>query len=167
MLKKWSILFLTLLIGFSNYQATDVSSDYFAEEMLLAVNQLRVQGCQCGDTYMPPVKPLRWNENLEKAALRHAMDMAENRWFDHTGTDGSSVAVRVSDAGYDWSAVGENIAHGYPSISKVVAGWQRSEGHCRNIMKAAYVEMGVVRVGNYWAQAFGKPRVKLTRNSSR
>lgn len=158
MTKKWTILLLTLLTGFINCQSVEENNDYFAEEMLLAVNQLRVRGCHCGDTYMRPVKPLRWNNELAQAAQRHADDMAQNRWFDHTGTDGSTIAVRVSDAGYNWSAVGENIAHGYKSISQVLAGWQKSEGHCRNLMKAAYAEMGVARVGTYWAQAFAKPR---------
>ena len=160
MKQKGRIFLLTLLTGFINFQATEEKSDYFAEEMLLAVNQLRVHGCHCGDTYMPPVKPLHWNADLEKAAQRQAADMSGNHWFEHTGTDGSTIAVRVSDTGYDWSAVGENIAHGYRLIQQVVDGWQKSEGHCRNIMKAAYVEMGVARVGTYWSQTFAKPRVR-------
>lgn len=158
MKQKLGILFLTLFTGFINCQSYKEKSDYFAEEMLLAVNQLRVHGCYCGENYMPPVKPLKWNAALEKAAMRHAKDMSDNRRFEHTGSDGSTVANRVSDTGYNWSAVGENIAYGYKSIEKVISGWQKSEGHCRNIMKATYVEMGVARIGNYWAQTFAKPR---------
>ncbi|MFN7120033.1 MAG: CAP domain-containing protein [Saprospiraceae bacterium] len=156
--KKLAILFITLLTGFLNCQSSQDDNTYFAEELLLAVNRLRVSGCQCGDTYMPAVKPLQWNDELAEAALRHARDMADNQWFEHTGTDGSNIAWRVSEAGYDWEAVGENIAHGYKSIPAVVEGWRKSPGHCRNLMKAAYVEMGVARVGNYWAQTLAKPR---------
>lgn len=163
MKQNLGILFLTLLTGFINCQWYEEKSDYFAAEMLLAVNQLRVRGCYCGENYMPPVKPLKWNADLAQAAQRHAEDMSANRWFEHTGTDGSTVANRVSDTGYNWSAVGENIAYGYKSIEKVIDGWQKSEGHCRNIMKAAYVEVGVARIGNYWAQTFAKPRVTKLR----
>jgi len=158
MTKNLAILFLTLLTCFINCQSYEDDNTYFAEEMLLAVNRLRVQGCQCGNTYMPPAKPLKWNEELAKAAMRHAEDMASHRWFEHTGTDGSNIAWRVSDTGYDWEAVGENIAHGYTSIAQVVEGWRKSASHCRNLMKASYVEMGVARVDDYWAQTLAKPR---------
>jgi uncharacterized protein YkwD len=163
MLKNLAILFITLLIGLMNCQsrerASEATNDYFVEEMLLAVNNLRVKGCKCGETYMKPVKPLKWSTQLAEAAQRHAEDMAGKRHFSHTGSDGSTVAQRVTDAGYQWSFVGENIAYGYRSIEQVVAGWQKSAGHCRNLMKASYVEMGVARRGTYWAQAFAKPRV--------
>lgn len=152
------IFFLTLLASLINCQWTQDNNDYFEEEMLLAVNRLRVSGCRCGDTYMPPVKPLKWNQELTTAALRQAEDMAQHHWFEHIGTDGSNIADRVSDTGYDWWAVGENIAHGYKSIDAVVEGWRKSEGHCRNLMKASYVEMGAARVGDYWAQTLAKPR---------
>ncbi len=159
--KNLAILLVTLLSGFLNCQGYTDTDDMFEEELILVVNKLRVKGCTCGDVYMPPVKPLKWNENLQKASLRHAQDMKENHYFSHTGSDGSTVALRVTDIGYDWSAVGENIAHGYESIPEVVQGWKKSTSHCKNMMKAAYTEMGVARVHTYWAQTFAKPRMKL------
>ncbi len=162
MRKHLGILFITLLAGFINCQSYKADNTYFAEELLLTINHLRVNGCKCGSTYMPPVKPLQWSDKLAQAALRHASDMADNQWFDHAGTDDSNIAWRVSDTGYEWTAVGENIAYGYKSISSVVNGWRKSPSHCRNLMKAAYVEMGVARVGNYWAQALAKPKNGLT-----
>ena len=56
--------------------------------------------------------PLTWAPLLETAALRHINDMSDNGHFSHTGTDGSSVGQRVTDSGYTWRSVGENIAVG-------------------------------------------------------
>ncbi|PHN06371.1 CAP domain-containing protein [Flavilitoribacter nigricans] len=127
-------------------------------QMLSLVNELRSEGCRCGSKYMPPVAPLSWDADLERAALRHAYDMKSNDFFDHTGSDGTDVSDRVSDAGYSWQAVGENIAWGYRDIQSVFAGWRDSPGHCRNMMNGNFRQMGSARVGNYWVQAFARPR---------
>ena len=47
--------------------------------------------------------------------------------------------------------------------SSVVKAWLKSPGHCRNIMKANYTELGVGYAtggyyGTYWTQDFGTPR---------
>ncbi|MDX1940768.1 MAG: CAP domain-containing protein [Saprospiraceae bacterium] len=137
----------------------DLQADnQFQEDFLKSVNALRVQGCKCGSSSMPPVAPITWNDQLAEAAQRHANDMAKNDHFDHTGTDGSSSAQRISDAGYKWRSVGENIAWGYQDIKAVVAGWVKSKGHCQNMMSADYTEMGAAQNGTYWVQTFGKPR---------
>lgn len=122
------------------------------------VNDLRMQGCSCGSTVMPPVAALNWHSDLDLAAFRHATDMQNNDFFDHTGSDGSDIAERVSDTGYSWQAVGENIAWGYRDIESVFEGWKNSPGHCRNMMNAAFQDMGSARVGDYWVQAFGRSR---------
>jgi uncharacterized protein YkwD len=122
------------------------------------VNDLRKKGCQCGSNYMPPVASLSWNADLDAAARRHADDMFTNDFFDHTGSDGSTIARRVTDTGYPWQAVGENIAWGYRDIESVFLGWKNSPGHCRNMMNAGFRDMGSARIGDYWVQAFGRAR---------
>ncbi len=128
------------------------------DPMLAAVNTLRQTGCTCGDKQMPPAEPLRWNELLARAARAHAADMSNGQFFSHTGSDGSSVAIRASKAGYKWSWIGENIAIGYSTISEVVDGWRSSPGHCRNMMNPYFYEMGAARNGAYWVQVFGSSR---------
>lgn len=130
----------------------------FQTEFVKAVNALRTEGCKCGTTKMPPVTPISWNDQLAEAAQRHANDMAKNKHFDHTGTDGSSSAQRISDAGYKWRSVGENIAWGYQDIEAVIAGWVKSKGHCENMMSADFTEMGAAQNGTYWVQTFGRSR---------
>ena len=133
------------------------SSD-FKTAFLVEINFYRSSGCKCGNTNMPPVPLLKWNDLLEEAATRHTNDMSNNNHFDHQGTDGSSSSQRVSDTGYNWRAVGENIAFGYTSISSVVAAWIDSEGHCKNIMNEAFTEMGVSEKNNYWTQSLARPQ---------
>lgn len=128
------------------------------ETLLQLVNAARTSGCNCGSTYMPPVKALVWNSTLEQAALVHSKDMNQKGYFSHTGSDGSSAGDRITRLGYVWSAWGENIAMGYTSEKAVVDAWLASEGHCKNIMSSMFTEMGVARDGAYWTQEFGKPR---------
>jgi uncharacterized protein YkwD len=95
------------------------------------------------------------------------MDMANNDFFDHTGSDGLKVWDRASQAGYPWSAIGENIAAGISlsSVSAAVQAWLDSPGHCANIMSPGYTEFGASKYSNsastynvYWTQVFGRPR---------
>lgn len=123
--------------------------------MLDAVNRLRSKGCHCGRKYMPPVGPVSWNAKLEKAALSHANDMQRNNFFSHTGSDGSSIGKRADRTGYQWRAVGENIAEGYGNFQNTMLAWKDSPGHCRNLMNGGYDEMGVSKVGDLWVQDFG------------
>ncbi|MGA7979114.1 MAG: CAP domain-containing protein [Chromatiaceae bacterium] len=133
--------------------------------MLALVNQARAVGRICGqEGYFPPASPVSWNDLLAQAAQRHSDDMANNNFFSHIGSDGTNVANRVTDTGYDWSAVGENIAAGYETVQSVVQAWLDSPGHCANIMQPLFEEMGAAKAVNpnsyyqiYWTQVFAAP----------
>ena len=125
--------------------------------MITEVNKFRSSGCNCGSEAYPPVPALVWNSALETAAVVHAMDMNGAKNLSHTGSDGSDVGVRVTNQGYVWSAVGENIAQGPTTEQQVVQGWIASPEHCKNIMNATFTEMGAARSGTYWAQVLAKP----------
>ena len=132
-----------------------VSSTVNKTVLLQLVNDARKKGCNCGNTYYAPAPALTWNDQLEKAAYNHSNDMFRNKYFSHTGSDGSGSGERIDDAGYSWRYYGENIAQGYPAEKEVVSGWLSSPGHCSNIMSKDYKEMGVAKVGDYWTQDFG------------
>ncbi len=102
---------------------------------------------------------------LSRAALVHSQDMAKKDFFEHKGSDGSTVGIRTARVGYVWRTVGENIAIGPQTAEIVVQGWIDSPGHCANIMSPAFTEMGIAFVvdrkseaGIYWTQVFGTPR---------
>ncbi|ETO63412.1 hypothetical protein F444_18866 [Phytophthora nicotianae P1976] len=50
------------------------------------------------------------NSKLLASALRHSNDMATNDFMAHNGSDGSTMEERITEAGFDWTAVGENVA---------------------------------------------------------
>ncbi|WP_309500542.1 CAP domain-containing protein [Streptomyces shenzhenensis] len=103
---------------------------------------------------------LTLNTTLSKVAQAHSEDMALHQNMSHSGSDGSSPGDRLTDAGYAWSAYGENVAYGYASPEQVMAGWMASPGHKANILNCAFKEIGVglAQPDSYWTQDFGTPR---------
>lgn len=112
--------------------------------------------------------PLRSNPLLDKAAQRHAEDMLARGYFAHQSPSRTTVRERAREAGYDWRAIGENIAEGQLSVDEVMRTWMNSPGHRRNILDPSFRELGVGlalgRSGSgyriLWAQAFGTARKK-------
>lgn len=160
-----SLLLLSSLFASSycSKESVAISNEAIAPEttqelysMLSAINTLRASGCRCGNKWMAPAPALKWNDQLEQAALGHARDMNNNGFFDHTGSDGSSIGTRVTRAGYHWGSVGENIAWGYEDVPAVVEGWRISDGHCENFMNPAYQDMGAAYVNGYWVQTLAR-----------
>ena len=128
------------------------SSEINKQKLLDAVNSYRAKGCNCGSEYFPPALPVVWNYDLERAAKAHSEDMNSKNYFDHIGKDGSAPGERIKKYNYIWTAYGENIASGNFTEESVVKAWIGSPGHCVNIMKGAFKDMGVAKSGNYWTQ---------------
>lgn len=137
-------------------EKAEIIEDDNARELLELVNQLRKQGCRCGRKRMKSAPPLKMNRLLNQAARSHANDMASKDFFNHRGSNGSSISDRISKTGYDWQAVGENIFWGRAEIQEVFEGWKDSPGHCKNMMGKDFREMGFAKVGDYWVQDLGK-----------
>jgi len=138
-----------------------------AARVLELVNEARAKPRNCGSRSFPNVPPLKLSPILSRAALAHAQDMSAHKRFEHRGSDGSMPANRALRAGYNWLAVGENIAEGAANAEVVVQGWLQSPGHCVNIMSPQYREMGLAYFTDfahkgdiYWAQTFGTEKKK-------
>lgn len=139
----------------------------FQAELLEAVNAVRQSGASCGTRgAMPPVAALAWHPLLAQAALGHGQDMVSRNFFSHTGSNSSDVGDRVAAAGYAATRAGENLGAGQRSVASVMAAWLASEGHCANLMNAAYRELGVACVQGgtanpyptYWTMVLATPR---------
>jgi uncharacterized protein YkwD len=111
---------------------------------------------------------LKYNPVLAAAAEKHSVDMAMQDYFDHEGSDGSSVSDRISAMGYQWSFVAENIQGGSDTPEEAVQSWMNSPGHRKNILNSKAQEIGVgyyflandtgdVKHKHYWTQVFAKP----------
>jgi uncharacterized protein YkwD len=100
---------------------------------------------------------------LDRSAQRWTATMVATGQFTH----GSDFAARISATGFAWSTAGENIATGFPTPARVVAGWMASLGHCRNILEPGFGAIGIGMVarptGAYargpatWTQDFALP----------
>ncbi|KAL5316048.1 hypothetical protein ACEPPN_016924 [Leptodophora sp. 'Broadleaf-Isolate-01'] len=100
--------------------------------------------------------------HLVTAAQEHTDDMAARNYFDHTSPEGVEVWDRVSNAGYAWRAVAENIARDQTTPADVVDSWMGSEGHRRNILDCDLEHTGVGAAQGengawYWTQVFASP----------
>ncbi len=142
----------------------DSGTKPFRQEVLKLTNGYRATGRYCGSTWYAASKPLAWNAMLKRAANGHSRDMARNNFFSHTGSDGSSMGERITEAGYHWSYAGENIAAGYSTVASVMDGWIKSPGHCANIMSSRYKDIGVACVpsntadySSYWTMDLAAP----------
>ncbi|MCA9544166.1 MAG: CAP domain-containing protein, partial [Myxococcales bacterium] len=133
------------------------------EALLELVNQQRAVGANCGGVEMGPANPLTMNAELREAARLHSQDMGENNYFSHTGLNGSNFSQRASAAGYRGFAAGENIAAGNGPAQATFNQWLNSPGHCQNMLRERFREIGVGHAAvpgsqytHYWTQVFGQ-----------
>ncbi|ETI52463.1 hypothetical protein F441_04371 [Phytophthora nicotianae CJ01A1] len=103
---------------------------------------------------------------LQKAAQRQSEDMAANDFLHHVGSDGSTVPSRISEAGYKYKSIAENVAGGQADAEAVVVTWMNSTGHRMNIL-GDYTHFGAGYTFNpdgmythYWAQEFATSDVE-------
>lgn len=126
-------------------------------EVIEAVNEYRA------DKGLAPftVDPL-----LAQAAQRHASDMACNRLFVHTGSDGSTPQTRVAVTGYIASSVTENIYGSNPPLTgEGVVNWWITDKtdvrHNQNLLSTTFTEIGVgysfFESYGYYVIVFAKP----------
>jgi uncharacterized protein YkwD len=150
---------ILLLAGAVHMQCSDEDAapqEDVQTKLLQAINELRSQGCQCGQYSMPPAGPVSWNVTLERSARDHATDMYTNHYFSHLSLDGTPPIVRAELAGYTGTYVGENIGRGYVFVADVMEGWKQSESHCKNLMDTVYLEIGAAKVSGYWVLDLGR-----------
>lgn len=152
-------------VGSGITAATSCSLPQFQNDLIAEINRRRASPRSCGSRGQFAAAPaLGWNNRLFTAAVGHAHDMIAHGLFSHTGSTGSSVADRVSAAGYAWSSVAENIAGGQPTVARVVDAWMNSDGHCANVMHPTATEFAVACVynpanqSNYWVMDLARPR---------
>lgn len=128
------------------------------QDILSLINQNRTNGAFCGSKgYMPPVNPVRQNQDLGGVAAAHLVDLGMNKNlpFGHIGSGGKydmygkSGPSRLKDrvaggAGLLPNQVaGENLAGGFSDEESLVRGWMESDEHCSVLMDARWEEVGI------------------------
>lgn len=140
---------------------TDDSS-LIRQRSLELINAARNEERLCGDDLFPATHAVAWDSRLAIAAQRHSTDMATHNFFSHTGSDGSVMTQRMTDAAYPWRAAGENVAAGQSTVTQAIEGWLQSPGHCSNLMSTNFADIGVACVADsgsqyqyYWTNTLG------------
>lgn len=121
--------------------------------ILELTNQARAEaGCE----------PLRGSDLLDRIALRHSRDMAENDFLGHSDARGRDHITRARSAGFPTRYVGENVAAGNASPLRTFKQWMNSPPHRKNILDCSFTELGVGYAyepnsewKHYWTQMFG------------
>ncbi len=110
------------------------------------------------------LRPLEYNQRLNRASEVHARDLANAGIISHTGTDGSGHGDRVQRQGYYFSIAGENVATGQMSWDDVFDAWKKSPGHNENLLRDDVSEFGLALVyeptttySTYWAMLVAHP----------
>lgn len=118
------------------------------------------------------VAPLTRSDKLTEAAEDYACVMAAEDFFDHVHpVTGEGPGARAAAVGYEFFAVGENLAGGQTTSAEALDGWMNSPSHRTNMLSPEWRETGIgIRRGGslriYWVQEFGKPARSMTNASA-
>ncbi|MCT4555442.1 MAG: CAP domain-containing protein [Pelagimonas sp.] len=136
---KIAVFMLALMVGAASAEAQQVRQ---------LLNGLR------SEAGLGPLSP---SPRLEATAMAHAMDMSENGFFSHDGSDGSTVKGRAQAQGYRPCRIAENISYGSKTPAEVLGRWMKSKPHRRNLLLRDVVDYGLVRApGNIWVLVLGR-----------
>ena len=84
------------------------------------------------------------SELLSSIAQKKLQDMFEKQYFAHVSPSGVGVSDLAEDFGYEFIAIGENLALGnYENDEGLVQAWMNSPGHRENILNTQYEEIGI------------------------
>jgi uncharacterized protein YkwD len=117
----------------SSASAEDEAAEELREAVIDAINVEREKA---------GLKTLDPHRKLTAAAEDRLQDMFERRYFGHVAPDGTRPDALVRRRGYDFVAIGENLATGQRTAEQVVARWMRSRGH-RATLLGSFEDVGV------------------------
>ncbi|MEC7764362.1 MAG: CAP domain-containing protein [Pseudomonadota bacterium] len=103
---------------------------------------------------------LTWNAQLDNAAQSYAGYLNATDQLSHTAGN-STLASRVNATGYAWRELGENLGEGQTSEAQIMAGWQNSPDHNKNLTNPNFEEfaLGVSGTGSdtVWVLVLADP----------
>lgn len=88
------------------------------------------------------VANLTLNDKLIAAAQAKANDMAARDYWSHYTPDGDPPWIFVTNQGYAYQKLGENLATGFSDEQSTINGWMASPPHRENLLDPAFSEVG-------------------------
>lgn len=102
-------------------------------QLLARINALRVQMGRL---------PVQLDEQLGTVAQAWAQRLADEVFFSHVAPDGNTLKQRLTAAGYEFSAAGENLGLSSGPLAAHF-GIEHSPGHRSNLLEASYQKLGL------------------------
>lgn len=109
------------------------ASDGFTQHLAQRINDYRLAN---------GLAPLSWSDELAALAAEHSQEMAAQRQLSHNGFRDrrKRTASRICV---------ENVAHNFPTVETLLAGWRHSPGHQRNLVEPKVERMGLAATARY------------------
>lgn len=103
------------------------------------------------------LSPLKLNEKLDSAAQANADDMAARDYWSHYTPDGNPPWVWVTNQGYSYQKLGQNLAAGFSDEQATIDGWMASPPHRENLLDPDFnqVGFGYANIADYTAAGGG------------
>lgn len=97
------------------------------------------------------IPSLSLNPLLNNAALDKCKDFIANNYWSNADSSGKDTWHYVTDLGYKYDTMAQNIAYGYNNGSDFVQGWMNNTINKANILASQYTEagIGVCEAGNF------------------
>jgi hypothetical protein len=88
------------------------------------------------------IAALSLNSKLDAAAQANADDMAARNYWSHYTPEGNPPWIWVTNQGYSYQALGQNLATGFSDEQSTINGWMASPPHRENLLNSTYTEVG-------------------------
>ena len=120
----------------TNTSGTNTSPDTpsFVEQLTGLINQERTKA---------GLDSLEVDRQLSQTARQHSNDMAINDYASYKGLEGSTPDERIEEAGYEWSAWGENIVLGSKNPAAIVDYLMKSGSSSDSIFNPDFEDIGI------------------------
>ncbi len=137
------------------------AKDGWMEVALYEINQFRKE-------YSLP--PLKINGLLTDTAMTYSKRMAIHDFVAHDAPEGDRIGQRVTQSGYPWQVVYENLQAGAKTPEEAVEAWKLSKkGHREAMLSKDTTEMGIgyyfmpfddgkIISNHYWTLIMAKPK---------
>ncbi|HET7320826.1 MAG TPA: CAP domain-containing protein [Candidatus Saccharimonadales bacterium] len=128
-----SLILFVVPLSFIGHSAANGYGSFDIGSLLAYSNNQRAAA---GEGY------LNLNGALDSAAQAKANDMVSENYWGHYSPSGASPWTFISNAGYGYSAAGENLAYGFASSADVITAWMNSAEHRANLLNGGFVDVG-------------------------
>lgn len=133
-----------------------ITANFVPVQIIAKTNEVR---------FKAGVGNLTENQKLSQAAQKKAEDMVSKGYWAHYAPDGKVPWDFIREAGYNFTAAGENLARDFEGIDPMISAWFNSPSHAENLLSKNFTEIGIgVAEGvisgkktTVVVQMFGKP----------